>query len=1016
MKRCPNPRLLAVLAALCISLLAVSAFAQFQTGNIYGKVQAKDGSALPGVTVVLSGVGAPQTAISDAQGDFRFISLSTGTYTLKADLAGYGTSTRAGITVNIGRNADVTMTLNPSVAESITVTAEAPLLDVRKAGDSTSVSKVELEKIPSGRDPWAVMQTTPAIQVDRINVGGSQSGQQSVYVAKGAQSTDNTWNVDGVNITDMGATGSTPLYFDFDSFEEMQVTTGGSDPRIMTPGVQLNMVTKRGSNDLRGSGRYFYAPGSAQAHAKIPAEATGYLAATNKVDFNREYGAEVGGPIWRDHLWAWVASSEQKISNTGTQNLGQFIIPDNIILRDKNAKLNAQILPSNSAVGFYTFGDKGRNARGLSPTHPFETAWKQAGPTKVYKIEDTQIVGSTLYVTGMWSKVSGGFGLFANGGQGPGAPPALYDASAGSWTQNYVTYFTDRPQKQYRLDGSKFFDIGTMNHELKFGFGYRDTPVSSTSTWPGAAGGFWETNSVASSDCTASGLPANCQIAAVTRDANKNYGEKYRDLYAGDTILMGNLTLQAGLRMDKQESLNTPSSAAANPILGTPLTLPCSAGSGLPCTGGNFTGSLAQLTFNGDTRKLSWNNVTPRLGLTYALGADKKTLLRAGYNRYVSQMGATVSNASPTGLVSYFYFYGVDANHDNIIQRSELLRFYGSNYIDPLHPNSPISNTRVDYGTKAPKTDELILGFDHELMSDFSVGMNFTYRHYTDLVGTRYEKTQGAGDYYTRADWVVSTTHPTAGGTFTQPAANGGATITLPTVPVYVIKSGVPAPSFAVISNLPGYTQKFEGVELTATKRMSHKWMFRGNASWNSYTEHCSAEAFPNPTPYIGNCPGGQVAPRSAGSGAFGNVFINSRWNFNLTGLYQLPWDINLGGSLSARQGYPAVWRDQVRGINGGLTYVVNFAPNRQEVILQPVGTTRFDNVYEFDLRAAKDFRFMNRVGLTLSADLFNVPNQRTVLQRNTRLFTSGASFAAGDTITEIQSPRIWRLGAKFTF
>ena len=61
-------------------------------------------------------------------------------------------------------------------------------------------------------------------------------------------------------------------------------------------------------------------------------------------------------------------------------------------------------------------------------------------------------------------------------------------------------------------------------------------------------------------------------------------------------------------------------------------------------------------------------------------------------------MGATVSNASPTGLVSYFYFYGVDANHDNIIQRNELLQFYGSNYIDPAQPNSPISKTRVDYG------------------------------------------------------------------------------------------------------------------------------------------------------------------------------------------------------------------------------------------------------------------------------------------------------------------------------
>ena len=315
MKQNPTSRLLAVIiAAMCISLLAVSAFAQFQTGNIYGKVQGKDGSALPGVTVVLTGVGAPQTAISDASGDFRFISLSPGTYSLKADLAGYGNSTRSGVSVNVGRNADVTLTLNPSVAESITVTAEAPLLDVRKTGTSTNVTRIEMEKIPTSRDPWTVLQSVPSVQVDRINVGGNQSGQQSAYLAKGAANTDNTWNVDGVNITDMGATGSTPLYFDFDSFEEMQITTGGSDPRIMTPGVQLNMVTKRGTNDIRGSGRDFYTPGSYQAAATVPGEATSYLAFTNRINYVRDYGAEIGGPIWKDHIWGWLASSEIAMS------------------------------------------------------------------------------------------------------------------------------------------------------------------------------------------------------------------------------------------------------------------------------------------------------------------------------------------------------------------------------------------------------------------------------------------------------------------------------------------------------------------------------------------------------------------------------------------------------------------------------------------------------------------------------------------------------------------------------
>src|SRR5215813_452824 len=100
------------------ALVAGPLFAQFQTGNIYGKVQAKDGSALPGVTVTLTGVGAPTTTVSDAQGNFRFLNLSPGTYTLKAELAGYGTSTRAGVGVRVGANSDVSMTLNPSVSES----------------------------------------------------------------------------------------------------------------------------------------------------------------------------------------------------------------------------------------------------------------------------------------------------------------------------------------------------------------------------------------------------------------------------------------------------------------------------------------------------------------------------------------------------------------------------------------------------------------------------------------------------------------------------------------------------------------------------------------------------------------------------------------------------------------------------------------------------------------------------------------------------------------------------------
>ncbi|HEY4642213.1 MAG TPA: carboxypeptidase regulatory-like domain-containing protein [Thermoanaerobaculia bacterium] len=1031
MKRCPNPRLLAVTAALC-ALLAVSAFAQFQTGNIYGKVQAKDGSALPGVTVTLSGVGAPQNTISDAQGNFRFISLSPGTYTLKAELAGYGVSTRAGISVNVGRNSDVTMTLNPSVAESITVTAEAPLLDVRKSGTSTNVTKIEMENIPSSRDPWTVLQSVPAVQVDRINVGGSQSGQQSNYFAKGAQGTDNTWNVDGVAITDMGATGSTPLYFDFDSFEEMQATTGGSDPRIQTPGVQLNMVTKRGTNDFKGSGRYFYTPGSLQAGAVVPASETYYLDQTNRINYVRDFGAEVGGPIWRDHAWFWLASADQKISNQASQAPGQIGAFDNIILRDKNAKLNAQILPSNSGVGFYTFGDKVRNARNLSPTRPFETSWKQTGPTKVYKVEDTQIIGSSLYLTGMWSKVTGGFGLFANGGEGPTAPSSYLDAS-GVYHNNFETFSTNRPQKQYRLDGSKFLDIGTMNHELKFGFGYRNTPVDSISSWPGPADGYMDFADVDPTECVKEGLPATCYRAALFRNHVTGYGEKYNDFYVGDTILMGNLTIQAGLRWDRQQSLNTAVTATANPILATPLTLPCGGGLLGNCgSSGTLTAALPAINFPGDQRSLKWNSVSPRIGATYSLGADKKTLLRAGYNRYVSQLGSAISSAGPLGGYTYFYFYGVDTNNDKVIQRNELQRVIDYTAVDPANPGALNGTRRVDYGMKVPTTDEIILGGERELMSDFSVGLTYTFRKYNNLLTNRYEKTQGAGDYYTSADYVPSTrTAGGIGGVFIQcngtvsvdatgkQVCDGPIITTIPTNTrrIYTLAPGVDPPTYSVITNRPDYYQKFNGLELTATKRLSHKWMMRGSVSYNDYTEHCGANAFANPTPSIAlpgaayggppACAGGQVVVNSGnGSGSFGNVYISSKWNANVNGLYSLPWDINLGASLTARQGYAQPLQDRITGLPGG----------RTDVVLDPVGSIRFPNVYEFDVRIAKDFRFFNRTGLTLSGDLFNAPNQRTILQRNVILLSNGVSRSGGNRVAEIQSPRVWRLGAKFNF
>jgi hypothetical protein len=1008
MKRYPPYWMRAVVAAMLVSLLAVSgAYAQIQTGSITGVVTGTDGAALPGVTVTLTGVGAPQNVVTDAQGRFRFNNLSPGTYALKGELSGYGTASRAGIGVNIGRNADITIQLNPSVAQTITVTAEAPLLDVRKAGTGSTMTRVELEQVPSGRDPWVILQQTPGVLMDRINVGGNESGQQSNYVGKGATGDQSTWNVDGVNITDVGALGSSPTYYDFDSFEEMQVTTGGTDVRIQTPGVQLNMVTKRGTNDLKGSARYFATKNGWQAEPSVPFEAQlardangnvirGYLEFVNEIQKIDDYGVEAGGPVMRDKLWAWGAYSKQNIdllSATLLTNGVRFV--DATELETFNGKLNAQFGESNSFSLAGMEGGKIKLGRNVGPTRAPETAWNQdnsyKGPT-MWKVEDTQVFGPSFYATGLFSKVEGGFQLIADAGKGcqtlacnQDVAPPLFNEDLGSFFRNYYSYYTERPQTQYRADAAAFFATGTLNHELKFGFGTRDASVTSITAFPG--GQFVNANSA-----------QGAYLVGIYKNADFTYGVKSTDLYAGDTVMLGNLTLQAGLRYDKQAG---------------------SIDAGVLPANVNFPHIIPAITYGGSTKDIEWTSISPRIGLTYALGAEKKTLLRAAANRYVDQLGgATVYSASPLSY-GYLYYYMVDLNHDNIAQENELCTTpaaspagcaaldYGSfspgGSIRLENPGSNQPNTRWDPDIKPPHTDELLLGFEREMMSDVSMGVNFTYRRMDDFVTTKYEKTPGSGNFYTTADYVLHA--PVTGN------LNGKAY----SLPYYVIDRSKNPDGFSgygVITNRPDYTQTYKGVELNLTKRMSNRWMMRGNFSLTDWTQDVGAGAIVDPTrlrptnaPLSGcnNCDGANVVQGSgAGSGAKGGVYINSKWSYNLTGAYQIPViETSLGFNFVGRQGYAVPYIHRVSTDEGNKFLLIDTDP----------ADHRAKDVTNLDLRLAKDLRVMGGVGVTLSIDAFNIFNNQTVLQRNTRL-----GIASGNRITELMSPRVFRLGARLTF
>jgi hypothetical protein len=216
-------RALALLTVLALVGSVAGASAQ-STAEIYGKVTDASGAVMPGVTVMLSGsvLLQPLTAVTTASGTYQFPRLAIGVYDVKFELAGFKTVLKEGVRLEIGMNAQINMALQIStVQETVTVTGETPLVDLKETGRTNRFTQEALQSIPSARDPWVILEQSAGVAMDRQNVGGSASGQQSNFVARGAAFSQQKWNLDGIDVTDMSATGASPTYYDFDAFEEM---------------------------------------------------------------------------------------------------------------------------------------------------------------------------------------------------------------------------------------------------------------------------------------------------------------------------------------------------------------------------------------------------------------------------------------------------------------------------------------------------------------------------------------------------------------------------------------------------------------------------------------------------------------------------------------------------------------------------------------------------------------------------------------------------------------------------
>ncbi len=299
----------AVLWRLCLALLltAAPAIAQEQRGSIEGIVKDSSGAVLPGVTVEARNTtsGGAQTAVSDENGIYRFAALAPGLYDVRASLDSFNPAENKGVRLELGQLLRVNLSLAvKGVQESVQVSAEQPLIDVKQNAKATVVDSTFIDKMPTGRNfPDVVFAAAGAQDEDRA--GGIQ--------IDGASGSENRFMIDGLDTTNL-QTGVSGKGLRTDFVQEVQVKTSGynAEYRAATGGV-ISAVTKSGSNQWHGGASYYFRDadwfGDVRPTLRLnPIDTrqaeTVFIPADDHTDSEPLF--DIGGPIFRDRAWFFL--------------------------------------------------------------------------------------------------------------------------------------------------------------------------------------------------------------------------------------------------------------------------------------------------------------------------------------------------------------------------------------------------------------------------------------------------------------------------------------------------------------------------------------------------------------------------------------------------------------------------------------------------------------------------------------------------------------------------------------
>ncbi len=928
-----------------------------QTGNIKGDVSDDVGNGLPGVTVTLTSPALQGTKsyISTQYGNFRFPALSPGVYSIKFELPGFQTLERPGIQVSLGATTTVVIMMTPTTLdEEVTVTAPSPVVDVEASDISVTYTKEALANLPARRDILDIYQSAPAT----VGRGASNDYQKYASVAGGALH-DSKISIDGVDLVDISR-GYISADVNYDAIEEVEMTIGGhkAETGQVAAGF-LNVVTKSGGNEFSGSLMAGYTD-KGLAEVVVPQESIDAFGLTQPQikDYKYDVGANIGGPIFKDKLWFFAslryAAFEQSTFFIPFTDPEGYYHPAYPNTRDDIVglgKITWQITDNLKWFGMYQYNKGEEYPEMWSVTKQFSALESQ----KIYVDDSTTISSVMTFVLNQNSFFEGRFGYvdrvmslpFSGEWVGPVNRGSHIDRTTqyewGMADSNVYDYI--RKMWNAGLNFTNFQDgfLGA-DHEFKAGFEYASGSADRQGVRPNPY--FYQWNN--GEPWYYSDSEAYKGRFAVYNGAVENLRPHMASMYRmsafiQDTFNIGErMNVNLGFRYDYSNG-SVPAkryegwddvweNGLVNTIL-PEIFQPA--------------GSVLESPPIDDI--MTYSFLSPRVGVTYDLFGNGKTLLKAAYSVYGETMFVTTLEALIPLQDRTVTFDWWDDNKNGRFDLPPTDRYVPGGYqlmdtdVEPLR-------AKVAGNISSPYTTEITAGVVQEVGRDFSISLNYTYKKGQNFLGAL--NTNIAKD----SEWWIPYT-------VTDPGDDGKlGTGDEQDLTVFMLRKDAPS-NFIQTNNIDEGWRKYWGLTFLIAKRMSNGWMFNGSVVFSKA---------------YGNFPHGYLTYRGNQNFWDPNVDINREGRLEydrplivkLMSSVELPYKFMLSGYFRHYAG--AHFERQVT------VYFPNtidgYQPRSSSVTVnaEPEGNRDHESTTTMDLRLEKLFEF-GKFHVGIWVDVFNL-------------------------------------------